>query len=124
NVAAYAHRNGGSLFATLTPLSQRSTSADAVAAHLRRELTRVPGATFGIKSEQLVHVGGSRSRSADQYTIEADSVATLRQWTPQVKRTLSRLPQLRNVHLDSDGTGLQTVLHVNRSMAARRGVNF
>lgn len=123
-VAAYAEQREGSLFASLKPLSQRHASADQVAARLNAKLAGIPGATLSVSSVQDIHVGGHRSRSSNEYTLQADDPAALRAWMPRIGRALSRLPELRNVHADTEGSGLATSLHVERDTATRFGVSF
>lgn len=124
SVAGYVEHGSGSLFATLKPLSGRNASADQVAARLNARLADVPGATFSVNSVQDIRVGGHRSRSSNEYTIQADTSDALREWTPRILHALAALPQLRNVHADNEGTGFATALHVERDTAAHYGISF
>ncbi|WP_414445002.1 efflux RND transporter permease subunit [Burkholderia sp. 22PA0106] len=124
DVAAYLDHDSGSLFASLKPLSERSASADQVAARLNDRLANVAGATFSVNAVQNVRIGGRRSRSSDEYTLQADSPDLLRAWMPRIVRALDALPELRNVHADDEGSGLSTSLRVARDTAAQFGVSF
>lgn len=124
SVAGYVEHNSGSLFATLKPLSERSASADQVAARLNARLANIAGATLSVNSVQNIRVGGHRSRSSNEYALQAESSDALRVWVPRILSALVTLPELRNVHADTEGTGLSTSLHVEREKAARHGVSF
>ncbi len=125
HVAAYAgddEPGSGSVFVTLKPLASGRPSADKVAARLRTRLAGVAGASIALNSVQDINVGGRRSRSNYQYTVEADDPAVLDQWAPRIVAALERLPQLREVSMDTGGRGLETVVHIDRDVAARSGV--
>lgn len=125
SVAAYAggeDPNSGSLFATLKPLATGRQSADAVAARLRTRLAAVAGATIALQSVQDIRVGGRRSRSNYQYTVQADDPALLRAWLPRIVTAMMKLPELKDVSTETGGRGLETVVHIDRDAAARFGV--
>lgn len=124
SVAGYAEHNSGSLFATLKPPSARDASADEVAARLNAKLADKTGASFGVSSVQNIRIGGRRSRSSNEYTIQADTPESLREWTPRILAALVRLPELRDVRADSNGTGLAAAVEVDRERAAQFGVSF
>lgn len=124
DVATFLDHDSGSLFARLKPLSERNVSADQVAARLNAKLANTAGATFTVNSVQNIRIGGRRSRSSDEYTLQADSPDVLRAWLPRIVQTLNGLPELRNVRVDDNGAGLATNLHVNRDTAARFDVTY
>jgi multidrug efflux pump len=124
SVGGYVEHDSGSLFVTLKPLSKRDASADDVAARLNTKLARMTGGVFTVTSVQNIRVGGRRSRSSNEYTIQADSPALLRQWTPRIVQELLKLPELRNVHGGSGATGVATSLEVDRDTAAQFGVSY
>ncbi len=118
-----AQRNTGSLFVTLKPLSERGESADKIAERLRTRLVNEPGAIFSLNPVQDIRVGGRRSRSTYQYTVQADDLDALRMWEPRIRRALAQLPELLDVDTDEQSKGLQTSLVVDRDVAARLGIN-
>ncbi|MDI3261254.1 MAG: efflux RND transporter permease subunit [Fulvimonas sp.] len=124
SVAGYMEHASGSLYATLKPLSARDASADEVAARLNAKLANIPGGVFVVNSVQNIRVGGRRSRSSNEYTLQADDADTLRMWVPRIVRVLAALPELRNVYPGSQGAGVATALRVDRDAAARHGVGF
>ena len=125
NVAAYAggeDPTSGSLFATLKPLTSGRPSADAVAARLRAPLAAIAGATIALQSVQDIRVGGRRSRSNYQYTVQADDPALLGVWLPRIEAAMLKQPELKDVSVDAGSRGLETVVHIDRDVAARLGV--
>ncbi len=125
SVTAYAggdDPDSGSLFATLKPLSTGRPSADAVAARLRISLEAIAGATIALQSVQDIRVGGRRSRSNYQYTVQADDPALLRVWLPRIVSAMQKQAELKDVSVDAGNRGLETFVHIDRDAAARLGV--
>ncbi|HHJ35912.1 MAG TPA: multidrug transporter subunit MdtC [Gammaproteobacteria bacterium] len=118
-----AQRNTGSVFVMLKPLSERDANANEIVTRLRARLSNVPGATLNLKPVQDIKVGGRRSRSSYEYTIQADDLNTLRQWEPRIRQALAQLPELIDVDTDEQGKGLQTTLFIDRDAAARLGIS-
>jgi multidrug efflux pump len=116
-------RNTGTLFVSLKPLAVRRVSADQVIALLRGKLAHEPGASLFLQSVQDIRVGGRSGAAQYQYTLQADSIATLRAWEPKVRAALTRVPTLTDVNTDSQDKGLETSLIVNRDSIARLGLN-
>jgi multidrug efflux pump len=114
--------NTGSVFVALKPLSQRP-GIDQVMAGLRRKLAVVPGARLFLIPIQDLRVGGRQSNAAYQYTLQADSTATLYQWAPKLVTALEHNPVLADVNSDQQQKGLETDLVIDRATASRLGVN-
>ncbi|HTZ76598.1 MAG TPA: efflux RND transporter permease subunit [Stellaceae bacterium] len=114
--------NGGFVFASLKPLSERKLSADQVIARLRRELSQVPGAALFLQSAQDVRAGGRQSNAQYQYTLQADNTADLYNWVPKITEALQQIPQLTDVNSDQQQNGLETDLVIDRATAARFGI--
>ena len=126
NVVAFTgggQRNGGFMFLSLKPVSERKVSADTVINRLRYPLTHEPGASLFLQSAQDIRVGGRSSNAQYQYTLQADSLEDLRAWEPKVRAALSDLPELADVNTDAQDKGLQTTLTMDRDAAARLGIN-
>ena len=116
-------RNSGTMFISLKPLAERKMSADQVIARLRGKLSHEPGANLFLQPVQDIRVGGRSGGAQYQYTLQADSTATLRDWEPKVKNALSETPSLADVNTDAQDKGLETSLVVNRDAIARLGLN-
>ncbi len=115
-------RNAGVMFVALKPVAERQMSADQVIGRLRGKLSKEPGASLFLQPVQDIRVGGRSSNAQYQYTIQADHIAELRDWEPQIRRALADLPRLADVNTDSQDKGLQTSLTIDRDAAARLGV--
>jgi len=115
--------NSGFVFASLKPLSERRISADQVIARLRRELAQVPGATLFLQAVQDIRVGGRQANAQYQYTLHADNLAELYEWSPKILAALQGTPQLVDVNSDQQNKGLETDLVIDRDTAARLGLS-
>jgi multidrug efflux pump len=116
--------NTGVLFGDLKPLSQRKLSDTAVIARVRRELSGVTGARLYLQTTGGFHFGGRQGYAQYQYTLLSDSLDTLDTWVPKITAALKKNPALRDVVSDKQAAGLDVRLHIDRSMAARLGVNM
>lgn len=115
-------RNVARIFVSLKPLSERGKSADQVISRLRQSLAQSSGAQLYLQSVQDIRIGGRQSNAQYQYTLSAESLATLRQWLPRVTAAFSRIPVLADVNADEQDGGLQTHLSFDRATMARLGV--
>jgi multidrug efflux pump len=115
-------RNGGFMFVTLKPLSERKLSAGGVVARLRGRLAKEPGGSLFLVPVRDIRVGGRQSDSEYQFTLLADELADLRAWETRVRYALADLPELVDVNTDQQDKGLQTSLVIDRDAAARLGV--
>ncbi|MFM2240861.1 MAG: hypothetical protein RJA69_2235 [Pseudomonadota bacterium] len=117
-------RNSAQMFVTLKPRAERDASADQVVARLRGKLAREPGARLFLVPGQDIRIGGRQSSSQYEYTLKADELRDLREWEPQIRRALSRLPQLEDINTDYEDRGLQTSLVIDRDALARLGLTM
>ncbi len=117
-------RNSAQMFVSLKPRAERDASADQVVARLRGKLAREPGARLFLVPGQDIRIGGRQSSSQYEYTLKADELRELREWEPQIRRALSRLPQLEDINTDYEDRGLQTSLVIDRDALARLGLTM
>ena len=117
-------RNAAQMFVSLKPRTERDASADQVVARLRGKLAREPGARLFLVPGQDIRIGGRQSSSQYEYTLKADELRELREWEPQIRRALSRLPQLEDINTDYEDRGLQTSLVIDRDALARLGLTM
>jgi len=116
NVVAFTgggQTNGGFMFISLKPISERKLSADQVIARLRPQLAREPGASLFLQPQQDIRIGGRPSNAQYQYTLQSDDI----------RQALTKLPELADVNTDAQDQGLQTSLVVDRDAAARLGIS-
>lgn len=114
--------NSASLFLSLKPLAARKMSADKVIAQLRKALAVVPGATVYLQAAQDLMIGGRQGNAQFQYTLSADHLADLNQWTPRLREALAKLPGIADVNSDQLDHGLQLLVNVDHDMAYRFGI--
>jgi multidrug efflux pump len=109
--------------AQLKPVSERKATADQVINRLRGKLAGVPGATLYMQAEQDIRVGGRGGNSQYQYTLQSDSLQDLYEWAPKLLAKLKTVPQVLDANSDQQIHGLTSQLIIDRSTAARLGVN-
>jgi multidrug efflux pump len=116
--------NGGFVFISLKPQTQRRLTADQVIARLRPKLAQVAGARLFLQASQDIRIGGRQSNAQYQYTLQADSSAELYEWGPKLTAALMKDPNLSDVNSDQQQKGLQTNLTIDRATAARLGLTL
>jgi multidrug efflux pump len=121
-VVAYTQSNGGFIIIALKPLEQRKISASAVVDRLRPKLKQVASAQTFMMAMQDVRVGGRSSNTAYQYTLQGDTVAELRTWSPLLMAALKKDPTFQDINSDMQAGGLEAHLDYDRQTAARLGL--
>lgn len=114
--------NTGTMFVTLKPREQRSTSAFEIANRLRPKLAKVSGVNLFLTPQQDINFGGRNSSAMYQYTLLGNDLAELREWAPKLKEALSHIPEFTDVNSDLQDRGIQTSLIIDRNAAARLGL--
>jgi multidrug efflux pump len=115
--------NVANMRAQLKPLGERKASAEEVISRLRRKLARIPGATLYMQADQDIRIGGRGSNSQYQYTLQSDSLTDLNEWAPKLLAKLKTLPLVLDANSDQQVHGLESQLVIDRSTAARLGIN-
>ena len=116
--------NTANIFVGLKPLAQRKVKSDRVIARLRAKLSVVTGARLYLQAIQDIRAGARQSNSQYQYTILADSLEDLRKWTPRITDALKTVPELADINSDQQDRGLTVALKIDRTTAARLGINL
>ena len=114
--------NGGRMFMSLKPLSERRLSAAQVIGRLRPKLAAVPGASLFLQSVQDIRVGGRLSGAAYQFTLQGDDLQELNTWAPRMLSKLQTVPGLLDVNSDQQNRGLQAAVVIDRDTASRLGI--
>jgi multidrug efflux pump len=114
--------NGGFVFISLKPLSERNISADEVIRRLRGQLAQVAGGRLFLQAVQDIRVGGRAANAQYQFTLQADTVDELYTWAPKILAELQKVPQLTDVNSDQQNQGLETDITIDRETAARLGI--
>jgi len=119
-----ASTNSGRLYITLKPKGERSESADEVVARLREKTSHIPGINLYLSSMQDIRAGGRASKSPFVYSLQSTSFDELKEWAPKLEAKMREHPQIKDVSSDQELQGLQTVVVVNRDVAARLGIQL
>ena len=116
--------NTAYIYIGLKPLSQRKLSSDRIIARLRVKLASITGVRLYLQAIQDIRAGGRQSNSQYQYTILSDDLNELFLWTPRITEALKTVPQIADVNSDRQDNGLDIALNIDRSTAARLGINL
>jgi multidrug efflux pump len=111
--------NGGFVFVSLKPLTERDLPVDKVIGRLRGKLAQVPGASLFLQAVQDIRQGGRAANAQYQYTLQADELSDLQNWAPKIALALSHLPELADVNSDQQDKGLETDLLIDRLTMSR-----
>ncbi len=114
--------NTAMMYVGLKPLAVRKASSEQVIARLRPRLAAVSGASLFLAPGQELKVGGRGSNALYQYTLEADNLEDLKQWTPKLLEALKSEPALTDLNSDQQDKGLETDLVIDRDTASRLGL--
>jgi HAE1 family hydrophobic/amphiphilic exporter-1 len=114
--------NNGFVFIGLKPRGERKADADQIINRLRREFTKVPGATVFLQAAQDLNVGGRLARTQYQYTLQDSDLDELNDWAPKLLEQLQKLPTLRDVATDQQTNSSMLSLSIDRDQAARFGI--
>ncbi len=110
------------LFVSLKPAPARELSASEIIDRLRPRLDAVGAVITSLKPIQEFPSNGKKSNASYQYAFFADNTGDLNTFAQRYTEALRREPEFRDVTLDQQSRGLETMLHYDRLTAARLGV--
>jgi HAE1 family hydrophobic/amphiphilic exporter-1 len=116
--------NQGSLFIHLVPKSERRLDADGVARELTRKLAVVPGLRVFIQNPPSINVGGRRSKSEYQFTLQGSDIDELYTGAQRMEARMHELPGLTDVTSDLQIKNPQVQVAINRDRAASLGIDM
>jgi HAE1 family hydrophobic/amphiphilic exporter-1 len=116
--------NQGSLFIHLVPKSERRLDADGVARELTRKLAVVPGLRVFIQNPPSINVGGRRSKSEYQFTLQGSDIDELYTGAQRMEARMHELPGLTDVTSDLQIKNPQVQVSINRDRAASLGIDM
>ncbi|WP_313373931.1 efflux RND transporter permease subunit [Pantoea sp. CTOTU50773] len=119
----FGSRNSANFFVRLKDFSDRDATATKVANRLSLKTSHIAGAQMFLMAAQDLHIGGRSANATYQYSLQADDLDVLREWTPKVQAALAAIPQLNSVDSDSQTGGQEVVINIDRDRAQRLGVN-
>ena len=114
--------NGGNIYISLKPLSERKITAPEIINRLRPKLSHLPVASAFLQPSQDLRIGGRSGNALYQYTIQSDNVQDLAYWGPILLAEMKKLPGLQDVNTDAQNNGLRELVSYDRATAARLGI--
>jgi multidrug efflux pump len=115
--------NGGYIFASLKPRSQRKDGSDQVIDRLSKQLSKVAGASLFLQSGQDIRMGGRQSNAQYQFTLTDPDLAELYLWGPRILDALKNVPQITQANSDLQQGGLEADLSIDRATVGRLGLS-
>ena len=118
--------NTGSVYMSLKPDAQRQKDGDGaetILNRLRPRTSNIPGAQLFLQSQQELRIGGRNTATQYQYSLTADNLQDLNEWSPKLLTAMSKLPQLKDVATDQQEDGLRAQIVIDRDTASRLGVS-
>ncbi len=115
--------NAGRMFIRLKPRSQRTLSAEEVAARLRRKVAAVPGLKLYFQVPPPIRLERRLSKSPYQITLSGPDTDELYKVAPQLEARMREMPDLRDVTSDLMLNSPQVTVKIDRDRATSLGVN-
>jgi len=127
HIIAFTGSNGGGtntarMFITLAPRDQRKINADLVIGRLRKEVSRISGASLYLQASQDLRIGGRSGNAQYQFTLQSDDLDLLNQWGPKMLAKMRSIRQITDVNSDQSNNGLDAALVIDRRTASRLGI--
>ena len=113
----------GMMMIVLKPRAERELSADEVIRDLRPQLNTVPGIRAMLVNPLPVNVGGRRSRSLYQLTLQSVDTPALYAAAAQLERVMRDNPELTDVSSDLEMANPELRLDIDRDRALLLGVS-
>src|SRR5262249_28275417 len=110
--------NSGMLMLRLKPRSERQLTPEQVIEELRPKLNAIAGVRTYLQNPQLVRIGGFQSRSAYQYTLQAQDLNELYRSAADFEKTLKEMPELTDVSSDLLIASPEVLLDIDRNRAS------
>ncbi|WP_332877764.1 efflux RND transporter permease subunit [Massilia sp. S19_KUP03_FR1] len=113
----------GRMFLVLKPRNERK-AMPAVMESLRKATRAIPGITVYLAPVQNLQLGGRQSKSRYQYTLQSVTGGDIGNWATEFVERMRKDPRFRDVTSDSQNSGLQASLNVDRDKANALGVSM
>ncbi|HEU4851327.1 MAG TPA: efflux RND transporter permease subunit [Telluria sp.] len=115
--------NSGRMFIVLKPQSERAKMPEVIDG-LRKATRGVAGVQVFFSPTQNLQLGGRPSKSRYQYTLQSVNGGALNEWAAKFQDAMRNDPAFRDVTSDSQNTGLQATLRIDRDKANVLGVRL
>lgn len=123
SVVARVDDNNGRLMIGLKPKSERAPM-DKLLNELRQSLSSQPGVDVSFQAIQNLRLGGRISKSQYQYVLQSVNGGELNLWADRFKQALSANKIFRDVAIDSQLSGLNVEVDIDRERANLYGVSL
>ncbi|QET03195.1 efflux RND transporter permease subunit [Cupriavidus pauculus] len=115
--------NTGRMFVELKPLGERPKMPQVVES-LRKDVSVVPGLAVYFSPVQNLRLGGRQSKSRYQYTLQSVKAGELQSYSDRLMAKMRAEPIFRDVTSDSQQSGLEAQLTIDRDKANALGVQI
>ena len=115
--------NSGRILLNLKPHGERSQSATEIISELEQQVQAVTGIKGWFQAVQELSIEDRVSRTQYQFTLSTPEHEVLSQWLPELLAALQQRPELSEVAHDLQYEGLQAYIDIDRTAAARLGLN-
>jgi len=113
----------GRMFVELKPLGQRPKMPQVLES-LRRDVSGIAGLNVYFRPVQNLQLGGRQSKSRYQYTLQSVKAGQLQEWSDKLMASMRADPVFRDVTSDSQQSGLEAHLAIDRDKANALGVQM
>ncbi|WP_454752548.1 efflux RND transporter permease subunit [Cupriavidus necator] len=115
--------NTGRMFVELKPRGDRDAMPKVIES-LRRDVAGVPGLAVYFAPVQNLQLGGRQSKSRYQYTLQSVKAGQLQDFSDKLMAKMRADPIFRDVTSDSQQSGLEAHLSIDRDKANALGVQM
>lgn len=115
--------NSGRILLNLKPHGERSQSATEIISELEQQGQAITGIKGWFQAVQELSIEDRVSRTQYQFTLSTPEHEVLSQWLPELLCALQQRPELSEVAHDLQYEGLQAYIDIDRTAAARLGLN-
>ena len=115
--------NTGRMFVELQPHGQRPRMSKVVES-LRHDVSGIPGLAVYFSPVQNLRLGGRQSKSRYQYTLQSVKAGQLQEYSDKLMARMRADPVFRDVTSDSQQSGLEAQLSIDRDKANALGVQI
>jgi HAE1 family hydrophobic/amphiphilic exporter-1 len=123
SVGRSSSMNEGFIFLQLKDRSKRKLDADAVGRELTAKTSVVPGVQVYLTNPPVINIGGRRSRSLYQFTLQGTNIDELFQKAGEFEVAARKLPGITDVNSDLQIKNPQVNVTIDRDRAAQLGIS-
>lgn len=115
--------NQGRFFIHLKDRSERELSVDEVIQELGKKLAVVPGTKVYLTNPPPINVGGRRSKSQYQFTLQSADIQEMYSAADTLLRRMQQIPGLQDVTSDLQIKNPQVDVEIDRDRASSLGIS-